>query len=99
MPAVLNVCWYVDPLAMSSLVADPSSRVTVWAVVSLFVHVTVVPTATVIVAGENAKSAMVTAPALVAAPAEAAGGAPVRRLDELEQAPIASATTAMKPMT
>ena len=55
---------------MFPLSADPSSNVTVWAVVSLFVHVTLLPVGTEVVAGLKAKSLIVTA---VAPPAGAAG--------------------------
>jgi hypothetical protein len=55
---------------MFPLSAEPSSNVTVWAVVSLFVQVTWVPVATELAAGLKAKSLIETA---VAPPAGAAG--------------------------
>jgi hypothetical protein len=74
-PAVANVRANVAPFPSDSLVKEPSSAVTVWLALSLFVQVTVVPTGTVIVAGTKLKSVMATV--LPVAGDTAAGGAAV----------------------
>ena len=52
-PAVVNVVVFVLPAAMFPLSQTPVSLVLVWAMPSLFFHVTVEPTVTVIVAEPN----------------------------------------------
>jgi len=94
-PAVVNVCWNVEPLARSGLAALPSSRVTVWVVESLFVQVTVVPERTLRVAGEKLKFAIATDPP--GAAATGAAGVPAEY--EPEQAPTTRATAMSRPKT
>jgi len=60
-PAVLKLRLKAPPLPSVPLLNAPVSDITVWAVVSLLVQVTVVPTETVIVAGEKAMFWMDTA--------------------------------------
>src|SRR5215218_3838754 len=59
-PGVVKVNWNVAPCWSSSLVKDRSVAETVWSTPSSFVHVTVVPSRTVSVDGEKAKSLMIT---------------------------------------
>ncbi len=72
-PAFANVCLKVDPLEIALLSKDPSSAVTVWDGESLFVHVTVEPTVTVIEVGPNEKFWIVTSLPEVVPPLEPAG--------------------------
>ena len=72
-PAASNAWLNVAPGARLPLSKEPSSAVTVWAVLSWFVQVTVEPTGTLIEAGPNAKLLMVTAVADAGAPALGAG--------------------------
>jgi hypothetical protein len=65
-PALANVWLNVAPVASVALLNEPSSAVTVWPALSLLVHVTVVPTATVTAAGWKLKSAIDTAVPLAA---------------------------------
>jgi hypothetical protein len=62
-PAWVKVKLKVAPLARVLLANKPVWEVTVWLTESWFVQVTVVPTVTVSVAGEKAKSLIVTAAA------------------------------------
>jgi hypothetical protein len=66
-PAVENVWLNVAPGAIVLVPNEPSSAVTVWPVLSLFVQVTVEPTDTLIDAGWKEKSLMLTAAAEAAA--------------------------------
>jgi hypothetical protein len=75
-PAVANVRVYDAPVPSVSLVAVPSSHLTLCPAESWFVQVTVVPAFTVRLAGANAKFAIVTAlPAAAGALAAALGAA------------------------
>ena len=65
----------LSPGAMDSLCTELSCEMTEWAKPSLLVHVTVVPAATASSFGPNAKSSIVTAPAVTSAPAASAIGA------------------------
>ncbi len=60
MPAVANVCVNVEPVAIVLLSNEPSSAVTVCPVLSLLVHVMVVPTGTVMDPGWKLRFAIET---------------------------------------
>jgi hypothetical protein len=102
-PALLNVKVNVAPGATDGLWNAPLSLVTVWATLSLLVHVTVSPTLTVRSAGANAKFAIETAGAPPAAGAELelppddAGGVVAAGV-ELEQPTSARTTNASAMM-
>src|SRR5947209_14349283 len=72
-PAWGKVCWNVVPTAMFFESHAPSSAVVVCVTLSLFVHVTVWPGATVIDCGAKANPAIVTP----VPPVAGAGAAPV----------------------